>query len=202
VFIIGITGGSGAGKTSALRAIGSLGALVLDCDEIYHELLHSSSGLKAEIGARFPGVLRGGVIDRKALGEIVFGDPSSLADLNAITHKYVTEEVDRPMSEWEARGGNVTAIDAIALIESGRAEKCDVIVGVTAPESLRIQRIMLRDKIAHDMAELRIKAQKPDSFFKQNCDHILKNIYDSAEEFEEMCREFFAGLIRKHADDY
>jgi len=195
MYIIGITGGTGAGKTSALRALEALGALVLDCDAIYHELLSDDATLKSKLGTRFDGVLRDGAIDRAALSEIVFRDSSALRDLGVITGKYVGAEIERRITEWESLGGTVMAIDAILLIESGRAVKCDVVVGVTAPRETRIKRITKRDGITREQAELRINAQKPDSFYRENCDFMLEGIYETSGEFEDKCKEFFAELI-------
>ena len=194
MFTIGITGPTGAGKTSALRALKALGALVLDGDAIYHELLASSGAMRSELDARFPGILTDGAIDRKKLGGIVFADPEALLDLNAITHKYVTEETDRRLAEWAAGGGKIAAVDGIALIESGRAKKCDVVVGVISPRERRISRIVLRDGITPEQAERRINAQKPDSFYEENCGRILRNTYNTAEEFEEKCKAFFIEI--------
>ena len=117
--VIGITGGTGAGKTTALSVLKNRGALIIDCDELYHSLLKNSDELKSALEERFPGVLTDGVIDRKALGKRVFSDENALKDLNAIAHRFVCEDVKRLLTGWESVGGKLAAIDAIALIESG-----------------------------------------------------------------------------------
>ena len=93
--IFGITGGTGCGKTTALKAIESLGGVVLDCDAIYHELLKNDPSLLAAIENRFPGVVEDGQLQRKKLGAIVFADPQALLDLNAITHAAVKAEAGK-----------------------------------------------------------------------------------------------------------
>ena len=200
--IIGITGGTGAGKTTVLRQLEKRGALVIDCDEIYHALLLTSDEMKREIGLRFPGAVQNGAVDRKALGRIVFASKDALRDLNAITHQHVGMEVRRRIRAWEKKGGKLVAIDAIALIESGLGNGCDIVIGVTAPEDVRLRRIMERESIPRDYAKLRITAQKPDRFFAKNCDYILKNDSTSLEGFISRINDLLDQLLggTEHGD--
>jgi len=191
MYIIGITGGTGAGKTSAVKALQALGAQALDCDEIYHELLLSNAGMKTELNEQFADVSTDGEIDRRKLGEIVWNNPDSLQKLNNITHKYMNCEIDKRISSLLSQGVAVTAIDAIALIESGQNKKCDIVIGVVAPKEKRISRIMQRDNLTKERAIMRINAQQQESFYRENCNHVLVNLYDTASEFEDKCIEFF-----------
>ena len=118
--ILGITGGTGCGKTTLLKEIQKLGGLVLDCDAIYHELLVSNKEMLAAIDARFPGTVENGALNRKKLGAIVFAEETALLDLNAITHSAVKAEVLRRLESTS----EPVAIDAIGLFEGGLAELC------------------------------------------------------------------------------
>ena len=189
--IIGITGGTGSGKTTVLQMVEHLGGLVLDCDRIYHELLQQDTSLLASIAHRFPGYVIDGKLDRKALADIVFADPQALSDLNGIAHKAVKNEVLRRLET--APAGAPVAIDAIGLLESGLGELCDVTVAVTAPESVRVGRIMARDGLTEQQAMARIRAQKPESYFRENCGYILENT-GTSELFQEKCLAFFQKL--------
>jgi len=195
MYIIGITGPTGAGKTSALQALQAMGALTLDCDEIYHEMLLSNTEMTAEIKAQFKDALTKGEIDRHKLGKLVWDDPAALQELNKITHSYISNEVEHRVASFKAQGGFVAAIDAIALIESGQNESCDTVVGVIAPAQARISRIMKRDGLTREQARSRMCAQQPDSYYKENCDYILVNTFETQEEFKQECTEFFKKLI-------
>ena len=187
--ILGITGGTGCGKTTLLSLIAELGGTVLDCDTIYHTLLKTDKSLLSAIEERFPGVTAEGVLDRKKLGSIVFSDEKALLDLNRITHSAVKEEVLRRLAEMPA----LAAIDAIGLFEGRLAELCDVTVAVTAPEDVRIRRLVLRDGITEEYARSRIAAQHSMDWFAANCDHVLEN--DTTEEaFRTKCLAFLRGL--------
>ncbi len=173
--LIGVTGGTGSGKTTVTRFLGENGFLVLDCDAIYHELLADCVPMLSEMRDRFPDAFSSGALDRKKLGAIVFADAAALADLNAITHRYVRREVHRRLDEFAWNGGSAAVIDAIGLFESGLAEECAVTVGVTAPRELRLRRIMAREGIREDYALSRIEAQNDDAFFEERCDYLLRN---------------------------
>lgn len=169
--IIGITGGSGSGKTTLLKLLEEQGALVLDCDAVYHELLKTDREMLSAIEARFPGTVVSGALQRKKLGAIVFADPQALLDLNAITHAAVKKEVLRQLETAPKH----CAIDAIGLFEGGLAELCDVTVAVTAPREDRVKRLMARDGITREYAEKRLSAQHPDEWFRERCDCTLEN---------------------------
>ena len=169
--IIGITGGTGCGKTTLLKTIREKGGLILDCDAIYHQLLKTDPALLSAIEARFPGVVENGQLQRKKLGNIVFQNEAALKDLNAITHAAVKQEVQRLIRP----DVQLVAIDAIALFESGLASLCDVTVAVTAPEDDRIHRLMARDGISQEYARNRIRAQHDDRWFRIKCDYVLEN---------------------------
>ncbi len=173
--VVGITGGSGCGKTTALYELEKRGALILDCDAIYHELLEKDLSLIEELGTAFPGTVKEGKLRRGVLAEIVFRDAVKLKQLNEITHRRIEAEITSRLRDWAMQGGTLAALDAIELISSGLAERCDFTMAVIASEDTRIQRIMERDGISRESAKLRIKAQRPNEYFEQNCDVTLCN---------------------------
>ena len=187
--IIGITGGTGCGKTTLLHAIRDRGGLVLDCDVIYHELLQTDREMLAAIDARFPGVIGDGQLNRKKLGAIVFADEAALLDLNAITHSAVKREVLRRL---EAKP-KLAAIDAIGLFEGQLDELCDVTVAVTAPVEDRVKRLMKRDGISEEYARSRITAQHDEQWFRDRCDVTLVN-NQNLDAFTAKCVAFLDTL--------
>ncbi len=193
--ILGITGGTGCGKTTLLKAIEAAGGLVLDCDAIYHQLLRSDPALLDAIEARFPGTVENGVLQRKKLGTIVFSDKNALEDLNKITHGAVKAEVLRRLSSRPV----LAAIDAIALFEGGLAQLCDVTVAVTAPEESRVARLMARDGISQEYARSRIAAQHKEGWFRERCDHVLVNDRN-LDAFATKCLAFLQDIGIIEAD--
>ena len=187
--LVGVTGGSGCGKTTALETFQRHGALTIDCDEVYHTLLERDEALLAALEARFPSAFSSGTLDRKALGRLVFADSEALAALNTITHSAIGREVDARLARFAREGGRLAAIDAVELISSGMARRCRATVGVLAPEQARLERIMARDGISRDYALSRIRAQRPDDYYRANCTHILHNT-GGREAFAAQCEQF------------
>ena len=187
--ILGITGGTGCGKTTLLNILREQGALVLDCDEICHELLKRDASLLAAIDARFPGTVENGTLQRKKLGSLVFSHKNALLDLNTITHAAVKQEVLRRLADRP----ELAAIDAIALFESGLSALCDVTVAVTAPVEDRVRRLMRRDGIPESYARSRIAAQPEEDWFREKCGFVLENT-GTQSAFQEKCLAFLREI--------
>lgn len=192
--IIGITGGTGSGKSTMLHLIAEHGGEIFDCDAIYHELLQTDTSLLNAIENRFPGTVVDGMLDRKKLGAVVFADERALQDLNHITHGGVKAEILRRL---EAKP-SLAAIDAIGLFEGELDCICDITVAITAPAEDRIKRIMSRDNIAEDYARKRIAAQHSDDWFAERCDHVLEN-NSTSQDFQGKCIAFLRkeGIIKE-----
>lgn len=195
--IIGITGPTGAGKTTALREIERLGGAVIDCDGVYHELLERDTALQQELERAF-GPLRDGQgkIDRKKLGTIVFGDPEKLEQLNAIAQTATVERTRQLLEAYRAQGRELVAIDAIALLESALKQLCHATVAVIAPPEVRVQRIMAREGISQEYAWSRVRAQKGDDYFTQGCGYTLYNDCAGPEEFALRARALVESILR------
>ena len=136
-----------------------------------------------------------GVLQRQALGAKVFGDPQALEDLNAITHRYIHLEIQRLLAKAQADGKQVAVVDAIALIESGLADTCQVTVAVVAGPETRTRRIMAREGISEEYARKRIAAQPDDAYFARQCDLVLVNDFPTRAEFEAYCRDKLMALL-------
>ena len=197
--VLGLTGGTGAGKTSALNAIRAMGGMVIDCDAVYHEMLESNDDMRNAIHVTFPGVFSlDGKLDRKKLGQEVFADKDRLEQLNTIIYKHIVPEVGRRLAAGDEQ---MYAIDAINLMESGLNQLCDRTVAITSPLELRVRRIMNRDNITEQYARLRISAQKPDEFYRSKFDCELNNSAETVEAFEAEARIFFERLVDDIKED-
>lgn len=181
MLVVGLTGGTGAGKSIVASLFAKHGYRYISADEVYRALssreTECTRGIAAAFGAR--AVIPGGGIDRKYIASLVFGSSREAAEnlkkLDRVTHKFVTAEMDKLTEEFAASGSRSVIIDAPQLFESGYDGKCDVTVGVIADTERRIQRLTDRDGLTRGDAERRIAAQLPDGFFRRRCDYIIDN---------------------------
>ena len=172
--VIGLCGGSGAGKGTVCDLFKEIGIRSIDTDKVYHSMISTDSECTKELVSVFGNTIYAHPgIDRAALREIVFKSQNNLKKLNEITHKHILSEVRefiKASSDCEA-----VIIDAPLLFESGFDKECDVTVCVIADSDVRIARIMKRDNISSDVANARISSQISNDLLVQMCDHSIDN---------------------------
>lgn len=190
MMILGLTGQTGAGKSTVSQILQKYGCYHIDADLVAREIIDNDEKLKSELTIRFGEdiIADDGKINRKILGTRAFADPQSTLDLNSITHPAVNRKIQSIIAKKEAENVKAVIIDAIALFESGEDKLCDYTVAVIAPKELRRERIILRDKITKEKADERINAQKGEEFFSVNADYIIKNYepYNINEETDRL----------------
>lgn len=189
MLIIGLTGQTGAGKSTVSEILEKYGCYHIDADKVAHDILENNKEVQEKLKERFGEDIidKDGKIDRKILAARAFADKDSTLALNAITHPAVNNEIQNIILKQKEYGTKAVIIDAIALFESGEAKLCDYTVAVTAPREIRLERIIARDKISVFRANERINAQKDESFFTLNAGYIINNcepynIYDETEK--------------------
>ena len=195
VHITGLTGMSGAGKTTACGIFRNEGFCVIDCDIVARRVVDCGKPALAEIDRSFPeGVITPeGALDRRKLGSIVFSDREKLALLDRIIYPYITFYITAAIRELARIGGNMIMLDAPTLFESGADVLCDVIVSVTADRESCAERIMKRDGITREQAEQRLASQHDARFFRSRSDHCIENNGDTA-GFEEQLKKTAAAV--------
>jgi dephospho-CoA kinase len=181
--LVGLTGNIGSGKTTIGRLFAARGIPVIDADELLREVQAPGQPAHAEIAAAWPeAVAPDGRIDRKRLGKIVFGDPDPAARrrLEAITHPRI-QELSRARATALAAGGHDLVIyEASLLIESGRDAELDGLIVVTAPDDVRIARVVARDGVSEDDVRARMRAQLPQEEKVRRATYVIANDGDRA----------------------
>jgi dephospho-CoA kinase len=171
---LGITGGSGCGKTTVSDIIRNNGIDVIDADIAARLIVEPGKPALNEIKKYFGQeyITENGMLDRKKMGALVFSVPEKRLLLNKITHKYISEYIEEYINNYS---GDIIGIDGAVLIESGIGVRCDYILSVLAKKEERIKRITARDGISCEEAKKRIESQKNDEFYIENSDYIVYN---------------------------
>ena len=188
--LIGLCGSSGSGKSTVSAIFRELGAVILDCDQIYHDLINRPSMCLFAIGEQFgSNVIQSGKLNRKVLREIVFSDETARDDLNRITHAYVIAEIEILLKQYQDQY-SLCFIDAPLLIESGLDQRCDATIAVISTLENRLERIMSRDNLSLHEAQQRIQSQLSNDELIKRCNIIIQNDNDM-DALYESCKRIF-----------
>jgi len=188
MFILGLTGSLGMGKSVTARFFAEQGVPVHDADAVVHRLYEGAAA--AAIEAAFPGTTAGGKVDRDKLTARVLGDGAALKRLEAIVHPLVQEAERRLLAEAEARGEKVAVLDIPLLFETGGEKRVDAVVVVSAPPEVQRARVLERPGMTVEKLEAILAKQMPDDEKRRRADFIV----DTSRGFEAARAEVRAIL--------
>ncbi|MBQ2756829.1 MAG: dephospho-CoA kinase [Oscillospiraceae bacterium] len=201
--LIGLTGQTGAGKSTVCSLIENMGFIIIDADKVSREVVDTDINCLVDLVMKFScGILNeNGKLNRKRLASIVFSDPKQLVTLNKTIFPYITARIEKHIDELGQTNNNpVVVLDAPTLFESGIDMRCDYIVSVLAEKDIRIDRIIQRDGLSGKEAMQRVNAQHEDSFYTERSNHIIYNNGDH-EELKQRTTEVFEYLLEKIAKE-
>ncbi len=190
-FIVGLTGPTGSGKSTATKVAESLGYFCIDADKISRQVTEKGSPLLPILQKEFGDILNNdGSLNRAALASVAFKNEDTVKKLNSIMLPHILSIIENIIKSSNCR---FILLDAPTLFEAGANALCQKTVGVIADKQIRLDRIMSRDGITKDAAELRINAGKNDNFYAKNCTYILTN-NSTADNFKTAAEELFTKL--------
>ena len=185
--VIGITGNSGSGKTTATAILKRLcDAEVIDADKVVRELSVPGTKYLDAIKEKFGEsvFLEDDTLNRKALAEKIYNSKEDLEVLNGLTFKYVVEEIKFRIEESK---NEIIVLDAPLLFESGLDENCTAVIGLTVPFEVKVERIVKRDGISEETAYSRINIQAKDEFYLNKADVVIEN--NNQDELEDKLKK-------------
>ena len=174
--VIGLTGQTGAGKSTVSKVFAENGFFIIDADHIARIVVEKGSNCLGELTHAFgTGIINcDGTLNRNSLANIVFNNKSRLDKLNSIIYPYILSEISCRIENTKG----FVLLDAPTLFESGANKMCDIIISVIADPQIRKERIIKRDKLTHEQAVSRMKSQLDESFFIEHSDYLIKNNSD------------------------
>ena len=173
MFVLGLTGSIGMGKSATARIFGRLGVPVYDADAAVHGLLGPGGGAVAAVEAAFPGVVKNGRVDRQALGARVFGDGAALRRLEAIIHPRLGAERRRFLAAAARRRQPLVVLDIPLLFETGGEARMDATAVVSAPHRVQRQRVLRRPGMSEIKFQDILKQQVPDAVKRRRADFVI-----------------------------
>lgn len=194
MIILGITGPTGAGKSTASKIFEKHDVEIIDTDVLARKIVEPDMPALKELADAFgKDILNDdGTLKRQELARLAFSDPAKLRILDSITHRYIKEEINIIIEKSKS---DTVGIDGAVLFESGVSDMCDYIISVIADEDIRIKRIMSRDAISEDAARTRVGAQKNNAFYLENSDYIVYN--NGREDLEEQIKTILKNIGKK-----
>jgi dephospho-CoA kinase len=202
VYLVGLTGGIGSGKSTAAARFADLGVPVIDADVVAREVVEPGEPTLADLAARFGGAVlqADGSLDRQALADIVFRDPEARADLDRLTHPRIAGRIAERIAElgadWDRPGPPMAVVDHPLLIETGQVGRFDAVVVVLVPVEERVRRLVEQRGLREEDARARIAIQADDDARRTVATHVLTN----AGTVEELHRQVDAVYERLAID--
>lgn len=190
MIVLGLTGKTGAGKTTVSSFLKEKGCYIIDGDIAARKVTKKGSPVLTALAEAFGKdiINKDGTLNRSLCAKRAFSSKENTEKLNSITHTAIDTLFREEIQKAEKDGFSVCVIDAAALLESPSKALCSKIAVVTAPEEIRLKRILRRDAISMEQAVSRIKAQKSDNYYIEQADCILRNFppYNIKEETERL----------------
>ncbi len=197
--VLGITGGSGTGKSMVASILRKKGCEVIDADAISRELQRKGTQVFKDIVAYFGDRVvdqKTGELDRRLLGSIVFSDDTARLKINDIVHTAVAVEIKRRLELLETRGAKYAVLDVPVPVETGFFDVSDVVWAVCANDDLRVERLVKRSGITEEEAEMRIAAQLSNREYSELADVTIDN-EGSGEDLEKLVMYEFERTVGK-----
>lgn len=210
VMVIGLTGQTGAGKSTVSQIFAENGYAVINADYISRIVVEKGSECLNELADVFgSGIINpDGTLNRKALAGIVFTDKAKLEILNSIIYPYITTEILSQIKQYSDKGNKLILLDAPTLFESHADDFCEIIISVTANPDVRKKRIMERDNITAEQAQNRMDSQLDTEFFIEHSDYIIKNndsfdvVYEMSKELADKIKYYYYDIRYAFMTDF
>lgn len=190
VLVVGLTGQTGAGKSTVSKVFSDNGFAIINADLISRKVVEKGTKCLEEIVDIFKDDILNsdGTLNRKALGNIVFTDKTKLEMLNTIIYPYITSEILKEIKHFSDSGQKLVLLDAPTLFESHSDDFCEIIISVLADEEIREERIINRDGLTRKQANDRMNSQLDAEYFASHSDYVIEN-NDTLESLSSISKE-------------